>query len=111
MAYDKNLAARIQKIMEDLNSPALSEKKMFGGIGYLVQGNMACGVNKDNLIVRVGTEGYVDALNRQGVRPFDMTGKPMSGWLLVNPSGFETDQALREWVQLGLDFAGSLQAK
>lgn len=111
MAYDKNLAARIQKIMDDLNPTALSEKKMFGGIGYLVQGNMACGVNKDNLIVRVGTEGYVDALNRQGARPFDMTGKPMSGWVLVNPSGFETDQALREWVKLGLDFAGSLQAK
>jgi TfoX/Sxy family transcriptional regulator of competence genes len=111
MAYDKNLAARMQKILDDLDPPALTEKKMFGGVGYLVRGNMACGVHKDELIVRVGAEGFVDALNRPGAHPFDMTGKPMNGWVMVKPSGFETDQALREWIELGLDFAKSLPAK
>jgi TfoX/Sxy family transcriptional regulator of competence genes len=111
MAYDKKLAARMQKVLSDLNPPALTEKKMFGGVGYLVQGNMACGVHKDELIVRVGADGFMDALNRPGARPFDITGKPMNGWVMVKPSGLETDQALREWIQLGLDFASSLPAK
>jgi len=111
MAYDKNLAARMQKILDDLNPPALVEKKMFGGVGYLVRGNMACGVHKDELIVRVGSDGFMDALNRPGARPFDMTGKPMNGWVMVKPSGFETDQALREWIELGLNYANSLSAK
>jgi len=111
MAYDKNLAARMQKLLDDLNPPALVEKKMFGGVGYLVRGNMACGVHKDELIVRVGSDGFMDALNRPGARPFDMTGKPMNGWVMVKPSGFETDQALREWIELGLNYANSLSAK
>jgi hypothetical protein len=111
MAYDKNLAARMQKILEELNPPDMTEKKMFGGVGYLVRGNMACGVYKDELIVRVGSEGFVDALNRPGARPFDITGKPMSGWVMVKPGGFETDQALKEWIQLGLDYASSLPTK
>jgi len=72
---------------------------------------MACGVHKDELIVRVGSDGFMDALNRPGARPFDMTGKPMNGWVMVKPSGFETDQALREWIELGLNYANSLSAK
>ena len=111
MAYDKNLAARIQKFLDDLNPSSLTNKKMFGGVAYLVRGNMACGVHRDELIVRVGNEGFVDALNRPGARPFDMTGKPMNGWMIVKPTGFETDQALRAWIVLGLDYARSLPAK
>jgi hypothetical protein len=72
---------------------------------------MACGVHKDELIVRVGSEGFVDALNRPGARPFDITGKPMNGWVMVKPTGIETDQALREWIVLGLDYAKSLPLK
>jgi len=111
VAYDKNLAARMQKVLDELNPPALTEKQMFGGVAYLVRGNMACGVHKDEMIVRVGPDCFVDALNRPGVRPFDMTGKPMNGWVMVKPDGFETDQALREWMVLGLDYARSLPAK
>jgi TfoX/Sxy family transcriptional regulator of competence genes len=111
MAYDKNLAVRMQKILDGLNAPSLTEKKMFGGVSYLVRGNMACGVHKDELIVRVGADGFVDALNRPGARPFDMTGKPMNGWVMVKPSGFESEQALREWIKLGLEYAMSLPAK
>jgi len=111
MAYDKNLAARMQKVLDELNPPALTEKKMFGGVGYLVRGNMACGVHKDEMIVRVGPEGFMDALNRPGARPFDMTGRPMSGWVMVKPSGFESEQVLREWIELGLAYAQTLQAK
>lgn len=111
MSYDKNLEARMQKVLDDLNPPALIEKKMFGGVAYMVQGNLACGVHKDEMIVRVGPDGFIDALNRPGARPFDMTGRPMSGWVLVKPSGFESDQALKEWIELGLAYAQSLPAK
>ena len=111
MAYDKELAARMYQIIEAMNPPGLVEKKMFGGVAYLVQGNMACGVHQDWLIVRVGNEGYMDALNRPGARPFDMTGRPMSGWVNVKPAGFSTEQALREWVNLGVQFALTLPPK
>ena len=109
MPYDQFLAGRIRAELTGLTG--LEEKKMFGGVGFMLHGNMACGVHKDELIVRVGAEGFVDALNRPGARPFDMTGKPMSGWVMVKPSGFETEQALREWIRLGLDYAKSLPKK
>jgi len=111
MAYDKDLAARMFQIMAAMNPPGLAEKKMFGGVGFLVQGNMACGVHQDGLIVRVGSEGYMDALNRPGAHPFDMTGRPMSGWVSVKPSGFQSDEVLKEWVDLGLQFALTLPPK
>ena len=81
MAYDEGLAHRVREVLRDL--PGLVEKKMFGGIGFLVHGNMACGVNGDELIVRVGPEGYQEALARPHARPFDMTGRPMKGWVWV----------------------------
>jgi TfoX/Sxy family transcriptional regulator of competence genes len=108
MAYDKKLAAHMYQILQEVNPPGLVEKKMFGGVGYLVQGNMACGVHGNELIVRVGTDGYVDALNRPGARPFDLTGRPMNGWVSVRPSGFPTSQVLQEWVNLGVQFALTL---
>lgn len=111
MAYDKNLAARMRQILDELNPPSLTEKHMFGGVGYLVQGNMACGVHKDELIIRVGPEAYIDSLNRPGARPFDLTGRPMNGWVSVRSAGFETDQSRREWIEQGLAFAKTLPAK
>jgi hypothetical protein len=111
MAYDKELAARMFDMIEAMNPPSLVEKKMFGGVAYLVQGNMACGVHQDGLMVRVGNDGYMAALNRPGGRPFDMTGRPMSGWVVVKPAGFQTDQALKEWISLGVQFALTLPPK
>lgn len=109
MAYDENLNLRLREILNQVD--ALEEKKMFGGVGFLVHGNMACGVHKDSLIVRVGPEKYQAALDHEHARVFDMTGRPMTGWVMVAAPGFTTDKALSDWVQQGLDFALSLPPK
>ena len=106
MAHDEGLAQRVREALGEL--PGLVEKKMFGGIGFMVQGNMACGVNGDELIVRVGPEGYQEALAKPHARPFDMTGRPMKGWVWVASEGYESDAALEDWVQQGIEFALSL---
>jgi len=109
MAYDQSLAQRIRAELNKL--PDLQEKKMFGGVGFLVQGNMACGVHGEELIVRVGPQRYDEALSQPHTRPFDMTGRPMSGWVMVTPEGYETESDLRSWVRQGVEFAQSLPAK
>ena len=102
MAYNEILADRVRQDLGEL--PGLVERKMFGGIGYLINGNMACGVNKDDLIVRVGPEQYEEALQLPHARPFDFTGSPMKGWVMVAPQGYKSEQDLSEWVQQGVDF-------
>jgi hypothetical protein len=87
------------------------EKRMFGGIGFLIGGNMACGVNRENLIVRVGPEQYDAALAEPHVRPFDMTGRPMKGWIVVAPDGCATEADLGSWIQRGVAIAQSLPEK
>ena len=77
----------------------------------MLRGNMACGVNKDDLIVRVGPARYEEALAQPHTRVFDMTGRPMKGWIVVTPDGYESDDDLKDWVQQGVDFALSLPAK
>ena len=109
MVYNEGLAQRIRRVLGELSG--LVEKKMFGGIGFMVQGNMACGVHKDELIVRVGPDGYEEAIRRPHTRPFDITGRPMKGWVLVGSDGYESDDDLKEWVQQGLDFALTLPPK
>ena len=106
MAYDEGLAERAREVLVDL--PGFVEKKMFGGIGFMLRGNMACGVNGDELIVRVGPANYEQALGKPHTRPFDMTGRPMRGWVMVAPAGLESDTGLEEWVQQGVEFALSL---
>jgi TfoX/Sxy family transcriptional regulator of competence genes len=109
MAYDEGLAQRIRELLEQ--EPGLVEKKMFGGVGYMVQGHMACGVNQDALIVRVGPERYQEALAAPHTRVFDLTGRPMTGWVTVGPEGYSADDDLRRWVRQGLEFARSLPPK
>jgi TfoX/Sxy family transcriptional regulator of competence genes len=109
MTYDEMLATRIRLALGPL--PELEEKKMFGGIGFLVNGNMACGVHKNDLIVRVGAASYEEALSLPHTRPFDMTGRPMAGWVMVEPEGCETEADLKAWVEQGLAFARSLPGK
>jgi hypothetical protein len=111
MAYNEELAKRIQLILQEKGIKNLEEKKMFGGIGYLVSGNMACGVHKQNLIVRVGKKQYAHALMQAHTLQFDMTGRPMSGWVMVTPEGCAEDAALRAWVEKGLAFVGTLPPK
>lgn len=108
MAYDLKLAERIRS---HLDGVPFVEKKMFGGVGFLVGGNMACGVNKDNLIVRVNPEKNDALLKKPHTKPFDLTGKPMKGWLLVEADGVRTDRQLSTWVKEGIEFASSLPAK
>jgi len=109
MAYDEALADRIQDVL--VGQPGLVEKKMFGGVAFLVQGNMACGVHKDMLMVRVGPDAYDQAMGNPHTRPFDMTGRAMKGWVMVEPAGFASQDNFEEWVQAGLDFALTLPPK
>lgn len=109
MPYDEDLGLRIQKLLT--GRPGLEQKKMFGGMGFLLYGNMACGVHKESLIVRVGPERYQSALDQPHTGVFDMTGRPMTGWIKVNAPGFDTDKALSAWVELGCEFALRLPPK
>jgi TfoX/Sxy family transcriptional regulator of competence genes len=109
MPYDELLSARIRAALDPL--PNLEEKKMFGGICVLINGNMACGVYKDDLIVRVGTENYQEALSRPHTKFFDITGKALKGWVMVEPQGCASEPDLKKWVEQGVAFARSLPEK
>ena len=109
MAYDEQLAERVRSLLADRAD--LSERRMFGGIGFMLGGNMCCGVHGDELILRLGEDGADEALEDPHARPFDMTGRPMKGWLLVAPAALETDEGLRRWVDPAIEFASSLPPK
>ena len=109
MAYDEQLAVRITSLLQ--NHSDITEKKMFGGIGYLVAGNMACGVNGEDLIIRVGKDDYEAALAREYTKPFDMTGRAMTGWVVITPKGVSADEDLQKWVNWGERYARSLPPK
>lgn len=109
MAYDERLAERVRGVLT--RERDVTEKKMFGGVGFMIEGNLACGVNGDDLIVRVGPEAYGDLVLRPHTRPFDFTGRPMKGWLVVEPAGVATGDDLGYWLSLGTSFARSLPAK
>jgi len=109
LSYDKGLAERVREIL--WGNKGFAEKEMFGGICFLLYGNMACGVLKDTLIVRVGQVNYETALNRPNTRKFDFTGRSMKGWVVVTPAGYESDHNLLSWVKQGERLALSLPAK
>jgi TfoX/Sxy family transcriptional regulator of competence genes len=108
MAYNLKLAERIR---DELDGMPYVEKKMFGGVGYLLQGNMACGVIKDDLIVRIDPQEQPALLKKPHVKLFDMTGRPMKGWLVVETDGIKTAKQLGMWVRLGVEFALTLPPK
>lgn len=109
MAYNEQLAARVHKRLAHFEG--YEEKRMFGGVGCLLNGNMACGVHKDHLIVRVGPDKYAEALAEPFAKVFDITGRAMKGWVMIDPHGLESEEVLKEWVQMGIDFALTLPAK
>jgi len=109
MAYDEKLADRIRAQLAD--QTGLTEKKMFGGIGFMVRGNLACGVIGAEMCVRVGPQADAQALAQPGARPFDFSGRPMEGWIYVAAQGFKAEADLQAWVRHGLDFALSLPPK
>ena len=109
MAYNEKLAQRIRERL--INLPAYMERKMFGGVCFLLHGNMACGILNDDVIVRVGKDAYESALALPHTKKFDITGRAMSGWVMVSPQGHGSDQQLDAWLQRGVDFAASLPHK
>ena len=108
MAYDLKLAERIRSQLAGI---PFVERKMFGGVGFLLSGNMACGVNKNDLIVRVNPEKHSALLKKPHAKPFDMTGRLMKGWLVVEADGCKTDRQLSTWVKEGVEFALTLPVK
>jgi TfoX/Sxy family transcriptional regulator of competence genes len=109
MAYDEGLAERVRGLLGGRSDVA--DKQMFGGIAFLIAGNMACGVSGDDLIVRVDREESEALLTEPGARRFDMTGRAMKGWLLVAPEVTADDGDLERWVRRGEEFAASLPPK
>jgi hypothetical protein len=109
MASHEYLAQRIRDIVG--SDPCLDEKRMFGGLAILLDGNMAVGVSGDELMVRVGRDGLNDALTEEGVRPFEMSGKGMKSWILVGGQGSAEDNNLERWTNVGMDFVGCLPPK
>ena len=109
MSYDQELSGRVRKIIHE--EKGFSERQMFGGVGFMLHGNMCCGVNQTNLIVRVGLEAYDASLSENNVKVFDMTGRPMRGWVVVEPRGITDESNLQAWVGRGVSFARSLPPK
>ena len=109
MAFDERLAERIRGTLR--RRKGLVEKKMFGGIAFLLNGNMCCGVHRSELIVRLAPEDTDSALKQPHTKLFDLTGRPMKGWILVGPAGLKTDAKLGKWVAVAAKYAASLPAK
>ena len=109
MPYDEMLVERVRGVLKGKRN--VMERKMFGGLTFMLQGNMCCGVAGDRLMVRVGAEKYDEALRQKHAQLMDFTGRPMKGMVFVEPAGLASDKELKAWVQRGVDFALSLPAK
>jgi hypothetical protein len=109
MAYDEALADRVEAALAGRDG--FTQKKMFGGVGHLLEGNMCVGVWKDELILRLGAEDADAALGEPHVRMFDITGRPMTGWVLVGPTATASDEALQGWVDRAVAYVSVLPPK
>ena len=109
MAYDQRLADDVRARIGDRSD--LTEREMFGGIAFMIGGNMAVGVSGDELMVRVGKEAHDDLVTEPGARTFDMSARPMRGWLSVSSEGLRTDASLDSWIERGVSYAESLPPK
>jgi TfoX/Sxy family transcriptional regulator of competence genes len=109
MAFDEALAERIRRGLA--RKMGIEQKQMFGGIGFLLHGNMLVGVWKDSLIVRLGPEEGDEALKEPHVSEFNITGRAMKGWVMVAPEGVEGDEQLSGWIQRAVKFVGKLPVK
>jgi len=107
--YDEELADKLRSALGRTRS--VSERKMFGGIAFMVRGNMCCGVIDERLMVRVGPDAYERALKLAHAEPMNFTGKAMRGMVYVSPEGTRTARQLQTWIQRGLEFVGTLLAK
>ena len=109
MAYDEGLAERIREVFQNKETEWV-EKKMMGGLCFMVDDKMCCGIhfdskkNTDLLMARIGEEAAAQALKRKGCYPMDITGKPMKGFVFVDADGYDEDEDLAYWIQLCIDF-------
>ena len=108
MPFDEGLAQRVREVLSDGD---IGERKMFGGLTFMVRGHMCVGVVGEELMVRVGPDQNDEALSQPHARPMDFTGKPMDGFVYVTAKGLESDDDLKEWVDRGLQFNSTLPAK
>jgi TfoX/Sxy family transcriptional regulator of competence genes len=109
MAYDEKLAQRCDVIIQ--RKKGFSQMRMFGGVGFLLKGNMCFGVYKDYLIVRLGQDLAAKALKDKNIKEFDITGRAMKGWAMVNPNGTKTDLKLQKWINSATNFVKTLPPK
>ena len=109
MAVDEGFANRVRQVLA--TADGVSDKRMFGGLAFLVHGNMSVGVHGSELIVRIDPAEMGDALRNPGVRIFDLSGRPMKGWVLVSASALERNEALVTWIGRGVSHARSLPKK
>ena len=109
MAYSESLALRIRHVLTGCRG--IVEKKMFGGVGFLLNGNMCVGIWKQSLIVRLSADAGEAALQEPYVVAFDITGRPMKGWIMVEPDGMETEEQLHNWVRRAVEFVEALPRK
>ena len=109
MAFNEHLAQVIRDTIEGV--PGVVEKKMFGGIAFLINGNLSVGIHKENLIIRVGPDKHDKALSKPHTKVFDITGRPMKGWIMVLPEGHSDPDVLEKWIKEGIIFASSLPRK
>ncbi|UCE04337.1 MAG: TfoX/Sxy family protein [bacterium] len=109
MPYDEEIDSRIRNIVTNWEST--NAKKMFGGVCHLLNGNMFCGVWKDYLILRLGEDAGKRALESPYAKPFDITGRPMKGWIMVESKGFKTDKELEDWLKQAKEFVKKLAPK
>jgi TfoX/Sxy family transcriptional regulator of competence genes len=109
VAFDEELAQRVRELLAERTD--VTERKMFGGLAFLIGGNMAVGIAGSDLMVRVGKEGYDAALAQPHTRQMDFTGRPLTTMVYVDPAGIASDTALGAWVDRGVAFADTLPAK
>lgn len=109
MAYSESLALRVRSAM--VQRRGIAEKKLFGGVGFLLHGNLLVAIWKHSLIVRLGPDAAAQALQEPHVGEFDVTGKPMKGWIMVEPDGLDEDEQLNRWIELAWKFVASLPPK
>lgn len=109
MAYNEVLAQRVRDLITPRSD--FAEKKMFGGIAFMVNGNMALCVSGDDLVVRAGIAQFEAALEMRGADLFQPTGKPMTGWVKVAPAGHQTEESLESWIKMAMEFVQTLPAK
>jgi TfoX/Sxy family transcriptional regulator of competence genes len=109
MAFSEELASRVREILEE--SGPIEEKKMFGGLAFMIKGHMSVGITRDELMLRLGPEGAEGALAQPHVRPMDFTGRPMKGYVYVAAPGLKTEAKLRRWLDLAREFIATLPSK